>query len=78
MMGRKRFSPSEREASRDERETALDWLERAVEFGWNDPEFMRNDRDLAPVAAEKRFQELLPRISGGAPAGEQAGEARVS
>jgi hypothetical protein len=37
---------------------------------------MRNDRDLVPVAADARFQELLRRIPANAPAEERTRESR--
>lgn len=42
-----------------EREKALDCLEKALARGWGDPDWIRQDEDLAPLRNEPRFRKLL-------------------
>jgi len=41
---------------------ALDSLERAIERGYDDPEFMSGDDDLASLRHDARFQALVQRL----------------
>jgi tetratricopeptide (TPR) repeat protein len=43
---------------------ALDALERAIDLGYDDPEHLLADEDLAGLRAERRFRELLRRLGG--------------
>jgi len=42
---------------------ALDSLERAVELGYDDPEWMSRDEDLKSLHGEDRFEALLREIA---------------
>ena len=46
-------------------EEALASLEQAVELGYDDPEFMQADDDLASLRERGRFRALLERIRAG-------------
>lgn len=48
----------------DRHEEALDVLARAVELGYNDAGWMREDEDLVSLRADPRFSEILERLSG--------------
>jgi Flp pilus assembly protein TadD len=41
---------------------AIDALELAIEHGYDDPEFMSQDDDLASLRQDARFQALLQRL----------------
>jgi Flp pilus assembly protein TadD len=45
-----------------QKEDALESLERAVEIGYDDPEFMLTDEDLASLREDDRFRALVERI----------------
>lgn len=47
------------------KEDALESLERAVEVGYDDPEFMLSDDDLASLREDDRFRALVERIRSG-------------
>ncbi|TET33060.1 MAG: tetratricopeptide repeat protein [Planctomycetota bacterium] len=40
-------------------EQAIEKLHAAIEFGYDDPEFMRTDPDLENLRHDRRFEELL-------------------
>lgn len=46
----------------NDRMGALDALEEAVDFGWNNHEFARNDGDLDNIRREKRFRQVMHTI----------------
>ncbi len=41
---------------------ALDALERAVDLGYHDAVWMRDDEDLAPLRDHPEFQQLIARV----------------
>lgn len=43
-------------------DAALESLGRAIEHGYDDPEFLMQDEDLAPLRADPRFQALVQRL----------------
>ncbi len=43
-------------------EPALDSLERAVELGYDDPQYLESDGDLVSLRGEGRFRALVERI----------------
>lgn len=43
---------------------ALDALERAIEVGFDDPEHLLADEDLECLREDRRFRELVLRLSG--------------
>ena len=45
-----------------DRERAVELLEKAVEMGWGDLAWMKNDSDLYPLHDNERFKALLSRI----------------
>ena len=45
-----------------ESDLALESLERAIERGYDDPEFMSRDDDLASLRHDARFQALVQRL----------------
>lgn len=47
-----------------QREPALEALERAIELGYDDPEHLQADEDLAGLRADARFQGLVARLRG--------------
>lgn len=48
-----------------DKQDALDALEQAVGLGYNDPGFMLQDEDLAPLRDEQRFIQLVQSLEGG-------------
>ncbi len=47
---------------------SLDALEAAVDLGYDDTQFLREDDDLDTLRGEVRFERLLKRLEAGAPA----------
>jgi tetratricopeptide (TPR) repeat protein len=45
-----------------QKDAALESLERAVDIGYDDPEFMMTDDDLASLHGDDRFRALVERI----------------
>ena len=46
------------------RDEAFGALDRAVELGYDDVGFLRDDEDLAPLREDPRFDALLERLDG--------------
>ncbi len=47
-----------------EKGKAFDALQRAVELGYDDPDWMNSDKDLRSIRNDPRFHSLLQRIRG--------------